>query len=261
MKNYSVLLLLFLTSKYTRRLYALSSQSVRFRPGEKKDELNIQITMTRNMMNPLGIQFKRFIVAVDPMDDQNLYGWAQLRPIGPKIRDPNRYDSTPGSGSIEQDIEDEIWDDFDKDDVDVPSGFASLPWTNEYKQMAKGAETRRNQRIKLLEKAQEENENDMNQVWELASVYVQPKWRNNGIGSELIRRLMKRHLDMDRSANDVYLLTLASTKSWYNRFGFEETDDPPTYMAFEMTAGGIIAKSMGEKLIVMQGGKSSEFIY
>jgi GNAT superfamily N-acetyltransferase len=213
--------------------------------------------MTRNMMNPLGIQSKRFIVAVDPMDDTNLYGWAQLRPIGPTNRDPNRYNSAPGSGSVEQDIDDEIWEEFEKDDADFSNGFASLPWTKEYRQMSENASSRRNRRNKLLEKAEEENANGINQIWELASVYVLPKWRNNGIGSELIRRVMKRHIDLGRSAKDVYLLTLDSTKVWYNRFGFEETNDPPTAMAFEMTAGGIITKLMAEKLVAMQGGHDS----
>ena len=213
--------------------------------------------MTKNMMNPLGIQSKRFLVAVDPMDDKNLYGWAQLRPLGPRIRDPNLYNAAPGSGSIEQDIEEEIWDDFDKDEVDFPSGFASLPWTKEYKDMSENAAKRRNRRNHLIEKAEEENINDRNQIWELASVYVLPKWRNNGIGSELIRRILKRHMDMGRIPDDVYLLTLDSTKGWYNRFGFVETDDPPTAMALEMTAGSIITSLMGEKLVAMRGGHNS----
>ena len=52
------------------------------RNGTKSDQLAISLTMTRNLMNPLGIDSKRFIVAVNSNNDGELYGWAQLRPIG-----------------------------------------------------------------------------------------------------------------------------------------------------------------------------------
>jgi GNAT superfamily N-acetyltransferase len=231
------------------------SSGVRFRPGTKSDELQISIAMTRNLMNPLGIDSHRVIVAVNPSNTKKLYGWAQLRPIGPSMRDPEQFDALPGSGSIDKQIDDEIWDEFEKDEVEFPNGFASLPWTKEYREFAKSSAKRREQRENLVERAGREERRDQNQLWELASVFVLPEWRNKGIGSELIRRVMAKHTMLERRNDDVYLLTLESTSDWYRGFGFELTDDIPASMALEVAAGGVLTKLLGEKLVAMQGGK------
>ena len=41
------------------------------------------------------------------------------------------------------------------------------------------------------------------------------------IGSELIRRIMERHVMLGRNAQDACLLTLDSAKDWCSLFGFE----------------------------------------
>jgi len=255
-QSLSNLLLLFFIGT-ARALSTPDPGGVKFRPGVKSDEFQISLTMARNLMNPLGINSKRFIVAVDPSNDNKLYGWAQLRSIGSSIRDPNQYDTLPGSGSAEQEIEDELWDEFEKDEVEFPNGVASLPWTKEYREFSQTSAKRREQRAKLVEGAEREKKRDKNQLWELASVYVIPEWRHKGIGSELIRKVMAKHVMLERRAGDVYLLTLDSTKDWYRGFGFELTDDPPAAMALEVAAGGILTKLLGEKLVAMQGGKKT----
>uniref|UniRef100_A0A7S1BYV7 N-acetyltransferase domain-containing protein n=1 Tax=Corethron hystrix TaxID=216773 RepID=A0A7S1BYV7_9STRA len=232
---------------------ARSLDAIIYRPGTKTDELQISLTMAQNLMNPLGIDFKRFIVAASSTNEKELYGWAQLRPIGFSIRDASTYNSLPGSGSIEDEIEEDIWDEFEKDEVDFPNGFASLPWTKEYKNAAVASAKRRERRAYLEKKAEKEKIRGQNQLWELASVYVLPEWRKKGIGSELTRRLMEKHTKAGRKGKDVYLLTLDSTKSWYRDFGFEVTDEPPASMALEIAAGGILTKFVGGELICMRG--------
>jgi len=254
-------------------IYALSSsdpkpnagsgwqnEDIAFRQGVPSDELQISLTMTRNLMNPLGINSKRFLVAVNSKNDKELYGWAQLRSIGGRssqlIRDPSVYNSLPGSKSLERDIDDEMMDDFfENDDIEMPNGFASLPWTKEYRDFAQAAAMRRQKREYLLETAEKEDMMDRNQLWELASVYVLPQYRNKGIGSELIRRIMAKHVMInERRSQDVYLLTLDSTKDWYRKFGFELTNEPPASMSLEITVGEILTKMMAVKLVAMRGG-------
>ncbi len=209
--------------------------------------------MARELMNPLGIDSKRFIVAVNPENTKELYGWAQLRPIGPAIVDPNEFDAGPGGGDMERDvINEEIWEDFEKDEVDVPVGFASLPWTKEYREFSQSAAKRRDKRAALMEQAEKDVGRDQNQLWELASVYVIPSFRGKGVGSELVRRCMAKHVMLDRNCSSVYILTLATTRDWYESLGFSVTSDPPESMKFEIAAGKILTKAIGAELICMR---------
>ena len=267
-------------------------KAIKFRPGTQSDEIPISITMAKNFMNPLSVlnNSKRFIVAESVPDSVSnngeatatakatakaeVYGWAQLRPIGPTTRDPDKFDAPPGSGmtksqSIQFEIEEEIWEDFESDPLDVPIGFASLPWTKEYREYSQRSQDRREKRMKMEKQEAiggiindnvDKSNPDDNQLWELASVYVVPEMRRSGIGSELIRRLLAKHIMLERRMEDVYLLTLdnnansnSKTRDWYGSFGFEVTEDPPASMALEIAAGGALTRIMGESLISMRG--------
>jgi len=251
-----VTLLLLLSNVKSFEALSVSSASpdVRIRQGFKSDEFQIATTMARELMNPLGMDSKRFLVAVNPQNSKDLYGWAQLRPIGPAVINPNTYDASPGSGDIEKDvINEEIWEEFENDDVDVPVGLASLPWTKEYREFAKSAAKRREKRDALLAQAEREETEEKNQLWELASVYVLPPYRGKGIGSKLVKQIMTRHSMRNRDPSDVYMLTLASTREWYESLGFRVTEQPPDAMRFEIAAGTILANiATGDKLICMQ---------
>mmetsp|Transcript_74166 Transcript_74166/g.222906 ORF Transcript_74166/g.222906 Transcript_74166/m.222906 type:complete len:185 (+) Transcript_74166:12-566(+) len=88
-------------------------------------------------------------------------------------------------------------------------------------------------------------------LWELASIFVEEPWRSRGVGSELVRKLLTEHTSTGRSEADVYLLTLQKTSSWYTKFGFE-TCEPPAPMAFEVAAGGVLTRLLGESLVCMR---------
>eukprot|EP01083_Nonionella_stella_P097024 272751_1 len=88
-----------------------------------------------------------------------------------------------------------------------------------------------------------------NQLWELASVYVLPQYRGQGIGSEVVRRLLLKHRG---PVPNVYILTLNTTKKWYQNIGFEITTEPPEKMKFEMAAGKFITNFINEELICMR---------
>ena len=231
----------------------VETEGVKFRPGSKKDELQIKLTMAQNLMNPLSIQADRFIVAVDPKNDDKLYGWAQLRPIGTRLVNKDEYDALPGSGSIEEEVNEEIWEEFEADETDFPVGFASLPWTKEYREYAQKSQARNEMRLQRMEQMNKELQRGRSAIWELASVYVKPEMRKLGIGSELVRRVMAKHATMERKRGDVYLLTLDSTIDWYRQFGFVVTDRPPSSMLGEIAAGNVITGLIGSKLVCMCG--------
>merc|ERR1711862_828773 len=131
------LLLIICLTGISKALSILDGSKVQYRRGLKSDQLQMQYTMTRNLMNPLGIEPNRFIVACDASNENKIYGWAQLRPIGSSVKDPEQYDALDGSGSIEKEIYEEIWEDFESEEVAFPNGFASLPWTKEYREYSK----------------------------------------------------------------------------------------------------------------------------
>ena len=109
------------------------AQCLRFRRGSFGDLVPIATTMAKNMMNPLSIKVDCFEVAESQGER---IGWGQLRPLGPAAADPDDFDAAPGSRGA--DDVDAAWDAL----PDPPTGFASLPWTDEYKAFARGADER-----------------------------------------------------------------------------------------------------------------------
>jgi GNAT superfamily N-acetyltransferase len=230
---------------------SLASNAIRFRVGKKRDELAIATTLAKELMNPLFLSSERFVVAED-VDTCKCIGFAQIRPLGSAQRDPSLYDSRPGSYNLELDLDDAMWDKFEGDETPVPAGWASLPWTKEYRAFEEASKLRRARREEMVKQRQRTEV----LLWELASVYVEPPYRSQGIGTELVRRVLQRHVDAGKSKRDVYLLTLATTAKWYaDSFNFEivPEEEVPAPMSFEMTAGKIITKLIGAKLCCMRG--------
>jgi GNAT superfamily N-acetyltransferase len=237
------------------------AKKIQYRNGRKSDELKISSTMIKELMNPLGIQADRFVVATTTTANDDPVGWAQIRPLGKAqlLRDPSRFNAPPGSYDIEQEVDDAMWDDFENDDsIQVPVGLASLPWTKEYRAMMEAVKDRDQRREEL--RARRERELTKLQLWELASVYVEPAYRGQGIGTELVRRVLKRHFQQNSNPQapaNVYCLTLANTTKWYEQnFGFEIVSakkDIPKAMALEVAAGNVITKLIGAQLCCMRG--------
>jgi N-acetylglutamate synthase-like GNAT family acetyltransferase len=231
------------------------SVSVQYRRGHKSDERAIATTLAKELMNPLGIQSDRFVVAT--RQDGNVIGWAQIKPLGAlTTMDPSRFDARPGSYDLEQELDDAMWDDFEKDDsIKVPAGLKSLPWTREYRAMEESVKGRQKKREKM--RVQRAKELQQQQLWELASVYVQNPYRGQGIGTELVKRVLKKRFSEDACLpSSIYCLTLATTVDWYrDNFGFEivSSTDVPAPMALEVTAGSIITKLIGAQLCCMRG--------
>lgn len=221
---------------------------VQYRAGEARDEWTIRTTLAKELMNPLGIDASRFLVATTESDE--LLGWAQIRPLGSIKSDPSTFDAAPGSYDAEREANDALWQEFEEDPIAFPNGWASLPWTKEYQSYQKLAQERQERRAQMLRRDALEDQIG----WELASVYVQKPHRNRGIGTELVQRILERHQDVTRGDN-VYLLTLGTTANWYqDNFGFEIVEDNnqiPAQMALEVVAGTAITRLLGERLCCM----------
>jgi len=106
--------------------------------------------------------------------------------------------------------------------------------------------------MEMVARSERESKLERNQLWELASVYVVPSCRGRGIGSELVRRVLARHVGLGRRSADVFILTLATTKEWYQRLGFVLADQPPESMKFEVAVGNILTNLISAELICMR---------
>ena len=87
---------------------------------------------------------------------------------------------------------------------------------------------------------------------ELASIYVLPQYRRQGVGSALVQELLERH-DADDDAK-ICLLTLKPTISFYESHGFaslRSPEDLPPTVQFEFKAGSFISSILGNELVCM----------
>lgn len=225
-------------------------------------------------MNPLGISHKNNLIIAEDMRTGDRVGWAQIRSLGYagiESSTTNTVGSSQFEGdndslnqrnvqstlTIEQDVDEEIWQEFDEDTTDFPNGFSSLPWTKEYRAASQAATDRLQRREKMLELELAARP----KLWELSSVYVLPKWRQRGIGSALIIQALKQQQQQHaissskkQAGTDVYALTLAKTVSWYvDQFEFREEKQVPNVMAVKMGVGRALVNIMtGEKLVCIR---------
>jgi len=209
--------------------------------------------MVSELMNPLGLNPIRFCIA-EARDGQTV-GWGQIKPHGPAIYDRSKYNSSPGSGSIEENVDEDIWFEFEEDNADFPNGLSSLPWSPSYRTAAEAAKRRREKRAIMTGKERLE----VPQIWELSSVYVYPQYRSMGVGKSIVRELLHQHSKMDRDTRQVYALTLRRTYPFYQALGFkivENVEDIPSQMKLEIAVGRFITKVLGEELVCLKATDS-----
>mmetsp|Transcript_3710 Transcript_3710/g.8558 ORF Transcript_3710/g.8558 Transcript_3710/m.8558 type:complete len:331 (-) Transcript_3710:59-1051(-) len=237
-----------------------ASTPILYRNGRAGDELFIAPIMAKELMNPFGISHKNNLIVAEDKATGKRVGWAQIRSMGyaaietsSEFVDDENDDSlyrrkVQSLDSIDQELDDEIWDDFERDPVEFPNGFASLPWSKEYREASQAASDRQKRRE---EKRQAELKRRP-QLWELSSVYVVPEYRKRGIGSELVQGVLQRTKYSLKPGKEVYALTLAKTVPWYQQLGFDLEPVPPSSMALEIAAGSVITSLIGEELVCIK---------
>ncbi|KAL7580013.1 hypothetical protein ACA910_005002 [Epithemia clementina (nom. ined.)] len=102
---------------------------------------------------------------------------------------------------------------------------------------------------------------------ELASLYVLPQFRRQGIGMAIIQELLARHDGKYQSSHGdavaienttpprVCLLTIRPTMPLYEKCGFTEVEDistMPAVLQFEYQAGSVISKILSNKIVCME---------
>lgn len=234
-----------------------SSSVVVYRAGQKQDEPFIAVTLLKQLMNPLFLQYKNFFVATTTSDNNTshprLVGFAQVRPLKQqqkKKKDENENDSFT------------LWLEYPAEDLkELPSDWASLPWTKEYREASAQAKAKRERREEQRRRQQQQQQTvpstSTSSYWELASVYVEPDVRNQGIGTELVRLCLQSLAQRGRLESDnVFLITLKTRSKWYqSAFAFEVLEhlrDVPESMQLEVAAGTVITKLLDEELRCMR---------
>lgn len=88
---------------------------------------------------------------------------------------------------------------------------------------------------------------------ELASLYVLPEYRKQGIGTALVEELLKRHdaENHQQKATAVCLLTLRPTIAFYAPHGFKVVQNIPEPLYFEFKVGSVISTLLGNDLVCM----------
>jgi N-acetylglutamate synthase-like GNAT family acetyltransferase len=93
-----------------------------------------------------------------------------------------------------------------------------------------------------------------NDYSELASLYVIPKRRKQGIGGAIVEALLERH--KASSSKEVCLLTLKPTVPFYETYGFQVASESerkklPASLQFEFQAGNAVSLFLGNALVCM----------
>jgi ribosomal protein S18 acetylase RimI-like enzyme len=98
------------------------------------------------------------------------------------------------------------------------------------------------------------------QYHEIASIYVKPDYRHQGVGSSIVRELIKRfdnEASLGRRTNPVKhvvcTLTLKPTVKFYSKFGFcvmpQNSIPPPLKLEYQL--GNILSFILGNDLVCM----------
>ena len=91
---------------------------------------------------------------------------------------------------------------------------------------------------------------------ELASLYVLPEYRHQGVGRALVEALIERHKSSPLSSNRLCLLTLKPTSRFYRPFGFRVASEMdrkqlPLTLQFEFQAGNLLSRVWGRDVVCM----------
>ena len=228
-------------------------KQIRLRVGFPDDDFAISITLAKQLMNPItGISHKNNLIVAEHTATGERIGWAQIQSLGyagvstypaqfedgdeaTGIALSQRNVQVQSTLSIEEDVDEEMWQEFEDDPLDFPNGLASLPWTKEYRAASQAASDRISRReLKLQAELAARPK-----LWELSSVYVLPEWRHRGIGRALVHQVLKQHTITKQKGNEFYAVLPSQYMQWYQQLGFQNEKHIPNVIRSKVNVGKI----------------------
>jgi hypothetical protein len=138
---------------------------IRLRRGFPDDDLALLALMAKGRLTPARVSHEHNLIVAEDVRTGRRVGWAQLRSLGYAgvTTDPAKYEDdddvdnnslrlrdVQSTLAIERDLDEEIWQEFEDDPTDIPSGLSSLPWTREYRAASRAATDRLARRERML---------------------------------------------------------------------------------------------------------------
>lgn len=191
------------------------------------------------------------VLAEDSKKNKNrLIAWARIQSLGyaiipdatttasiPVFEDDDNYNNkyyntlqrrevvSSVSDVIESDVNEQLWEEFEDDPTPIPTGLASLPWTNEYRAAYKAAANRRERREELMERGEETEKRNRPRIWELSLEVVNNQKLKQYESDKLLQTLLEEQSKQKYSDNDeVYVLAPLSLVPLFvqKQYGFVE---------------------------------------
>ncbi|EJK60213.1 hypothetical protein THAOC_19468, partial [Thalassiosira oceanica] len=226
----------------------------RMRPGFGGDKIVITLHSFGRLINPLSDEEDSIVVAEDIKTGRRL-GWAQIRSLGYASLDEDGAGENYSAGSslritssasVEEDVNELIWQKFEEDPVDFPAGLRSLPWTEEYRLASKAADERLQEKEKVLDAERKSRP----RLWVVSPIHVEPVAMEEGIGSALLSQVLSFHM-LRRSVGDpgasVFAIVSEKNLNCYLSRGFKKQDYVPDPMKWSHAIANFKARLRGEE--------------
>jgi len=231
-----------------------SSKRYRIRPGFRDDKFVITLHSFRHLINPQSDEGDTVVVAEDTKTGRRI-GWAQIRSLGySSLKEDGAGENysvgsslrITSSGSVEEDVNELIWQKFDDDPVNFPTGLSSLPWTAEYRLASRAADERLREREKMLDAERASRP----RLWVISPIHVQPERMNEDTESGLLSKVLDLHMRR-RSVGDpgasVFAIVPKKNLDCYLDRGFEKQDYVPDPMKWGHAIANFKARLKGDE--------------
>ena len=156
---------------------------------------------------------------------------------------------------IESDINEQIWEEFEDDSTQIPTGLSSLPWTSEYRAASRSAVKRKERREMMMKQEEEYAKRNRPRIWELSFISFNERVINNIIDNiddhqnnrqqykdeiqlELLQQILQEQSKRQYNKSDeLYAITPVSLVPLLvqERFGFVEVRQVPKLISMKMS--------------------------
>ena len=230
------------------------SKRYRIRPGFRDDKIATTLLSFGRLISP---QFdEETLVVAEEIKTGRRVGWAQIRSLGYSTLEDDgageNYSAESSlritsSGSVEEDVNELIWQKFEESPVDFPNGLSSLPWTEEYRLASKAADERLREKEKMLDVERASRP----RLWVISPIYIiEPEVMGEEGEGDLLSQVLNLHMRR-RSVGDpvasVFAIVSEKNLNCYMARGFKKQDYVPDPMKWSHAIANFIARLSGEE--------------